>query len=358
MALATKCPQCGALFRVVADQLKLRGGLVRCGQCRAVFDAIGSLTYVDEVALAQSRTVTALTRPASPPPPPPLASTTAASRQALGPATTLRIAPTAPATLARNVTPRVNAAASVEERPAVMRRSRSGREAGHQEPAATDAGVPTLIAPQVARATAGVPSVEGIEVIELPPPPPDDSEPVAAEGDEPDFIRSTRRSEPRGFSIVFSGGALLLLLLMLAQLAVIFRGELLMRWPQARLTLVDLCAVFNCTVNWPTRADQLAVIGSELQAVPGTDVLELTAVVRNRAAFRQSLPALEVTLTDTSNRALARKVFTPADYLAAAGEPSSRVAEGFGPGSDYTIRLFIEARGVQAAGFLVYPFYL
>lgn len=357
MALATKCPQCGALFRVVADQLKLRGGLVRCGQCRAVFDAIGSLTYVDEVALAQSRTVTALTRPASPPTPPPAASTTTANRQALGPATTLRIAPTAPATLAGIVTPRVNAAPSVEERPAVMRRGRSGREAGHQEPAATDAGVPTLIAPQVARPTAGVPSVEGIEVIELPPPPPDDSEP-AAEGDEPAFIRSTRRPEPRGFSIVFSGGALLLLLLMLAQLAVIFRGELLMRWPQARLTLVDLCAVFNCTVNWPTRADQLAVIGSELQAVPGTDVLELTAVVRNRAAFRQSLPALEVTLTDTSNRALARKVFTPADYLAAAGEPSSRVAEGFGPGSDYTIRIFIEARGVQAAGFLVYPFYL
>lgn len=222
----------------------------------------------------------------------------------------------------------------------------------------TDAGVPTLIAPQVARATAGAPSLEGIEVIEVAPPPPDDAEPVATEGDEPDFIRATRRPERRGFSIVFSGGALLLLLLMLAQLAVIFRAELLMRWPQTRLTLVDLCAVFSCTVNWPTRADQLAVIGSELQAVPGTDVLELTAVVRNRAAFRQSLPALEVTLTDTSNRALARKVFTPADYLAAAGEPSSRVAEGFGPGSDYTIRIFIEARGVQAAGFLVYPFYL
>ena len=65
MALATKCPQCGALFRVVADQLKLRGGLVRCGQCRAVFDAIGSLTYVDDSALAQTRTITALTQPAA-----------------------------------------------------------------------------------------------------------------------------------------------------------------------------------------------------------------------------------------------------------------------------------------------------
>jgi uncharacterized protein DUF3426 len=111
-------------------------------------------------------------------------------------------------------------------------------------------------------------------------------------------------------------------------------------------------------VSWPTHADQLAVIGTELQAIPGTDALELTAVVRNRAAFRQSLPAVEVTLTDARNRAVARKVFTPADYLASAGEPSSRIEEGFGPGSDMTIRVFFEARGVQPAGFLVYPFYL
>src|SRR4029453_7850784 len=125
MALATKCPQCSALFRVVADQLKLRGGLVRCGQCRAVFDAIGSLTYVDDAALAQTRTITALTQPlakqvsptprssrvepsAAPVSAPmrraprtrPASANTGPSRHTLGPATTLRIAPTAPATLA------------------------------------------------------------------------------------------------------------------------------------------------------------------------------------------------------------------------------------------------------------------
>src|SRR5512143_1263403 len=102
MALATKCPQCGALFRVVADQLKLRGGLVRCGQCRAVFDAIGSLTYVDDAALAQSHTVSALTRPITTGRTPPAdeSPAAAAARQALGPSTTLRITPIPPATLA------------------------------------------------------------------------------------------------------------------------------------------------------------------------------------------------------------------------------------------------------------------
>ena len=55
MALAARCPHCRALFRVVADQLKVRGGMVRCGECRQVFDAIGSLSYVDNQVMAREQ---------------------------------------------------------------------------------------------------------------------------------------------------------------------------------------------------------------------------------------------------------------------------------------------------------------
>jgi hypothetical protein len=128
--------------------------------------------------------------------------------------------------------------------------------------------------------------------------------------------------------------------------------------PQARPALVQLCEPLNCTVGWPTRADLLAVVGTELQAVPGTDILELTAVVRSRATHPLALPAIEVTLTDTQNRALARRVFTPAEYLASSAEPRSRIDEGLAAGADYIVRLSFEARQISAAGFVVYPFYL
>ena len=390
MALATKCPQCSALFRVVADQLKLRGGLVRCGQCRAVFDAIGSLTYVDDAALAQTRTITALTKPL----PPPAASSRASrteptapsrrgprtrpahvntgpSKQALGPATTLRIAPTAPATLAnmslRRSAPLSAVTSDHKERVGddEKRHSRSRRERAIQEEAEAVLGVPTLIAPGGRERVDASSIGDGIEVIELAALPGETearpsslSTRAPATDEEPEFIRAGHSRVRRGFSIIFGGGSMLLAALIAVQLAIIFRAELLARVPQARETLVQLCAVFGCAVGWPTQVDQLAVIGSELQTIPGTDVLELTAVVRNRAAFRQALPAVEVTLTDSLNRPIARKVFTPADYLAAGGEPSSRIEDGLGSGSDYTIRLFFEARGVQAAGFLVYPFFI
>ncbi len=106
MALATKCPQCGALFRVVADQLKLRGGLVRCGQCRAVFDAIGSLTYVDDTALAQSRTVAGAARSTAPAPAPPADDERARDRRSVR-RPRCASAPVAPATLAGNLPLRI-----------------------------------------------------------------------------------------------------------------------------------------------------------------------------------------------------------------------------------------------------------
>lgn len=43
MALATQCPFCQTVFRVAGDQLKLRGGLVRCGKCSEVFDGSSHL---------------------------------------------------------------------------------------------------------------------------------------------------------------------------------------------------------------------------------------------------------------------------------------------------------------------------
>lgn len=35
----TRCPGCSTVFRVSAEQLGMRGGQVRCGHCKAVFDA-------------------------------------------------------------------------------------------------------------------------------------------------------------------------------------------------------------------------------------------------------------------------------------------------------------------------------
>ena len=39
MSFTTRCPACGTTFKIVADQLKISEGWVRCGHCADVFDA-------------------------------------------------------------------------------------------------------------------------------------------------------------------------------------------------------------------------------------------------------------------------------------------------------------------------------
>ena len=66
MSLATRCPACGTIFRVVQDQLKVSEGWVRCGQCHEVFHGIEALFDLDsDPAIAARR---AARQPAAPPP--------------------------------------------------------------------------------------------------------------------------------------------------------------------------------------------------------------------------------------------------------------------------------------------------
>ena len=67
MSLATRCPACGTIFRVVQDQLKVSEGWVRCGQCHEVFHGIEALFDLDsDPAIAARRA--AARAPAAPPP--------------------------------------------------------------------------------------------------------------------------------------------------------------------------------------------------------------------------------------------------------------------------------------------------
>lgn len=43
MSQITRCPSCSTSFKVVADQLRISEGWVRCGQCKEVFDAAAHL---------------------------------------------------------------------------------------------------------------------------------------------------------------------------------------------------------------------------------------------------------------------------------------------------------------------------
>jgi predicted Zn finger-like uncharacterized protein len=83
--LVTRCPACRTAFRVVADQLRLRQGLVRCGQCDTVFDARDHLIEVPVTPADGGKVVAAPASPAAAPDAPARASDSPPAQAPVGP---------------------------------------------------------------------------------------------------------------------------------------------------------------------------------------------------------------------------------------------------------------------------------
>ncbi len=148
--------------------------------------------------------------------------------------------------------------------------------------------------------------------------------------------------------------ALLLVVALAGQLVFRFRSEIAITLPKLRPALEVLCRTLDAQIPLPRHVELMSIETSDLQTDPARgNLLVLNATLRNRARFGQAYPSLELTLTDTQDAAIARRIFAPAEYLpakTAAGQP-------FAANSDVAVKLWIEAREISAAGYRLYVFY-
>ena len=66
MSQITRCPSCSTSFKVVADQLRISEGWVRCGQCKEVFDASAHLLPAAPPSLLPHVSLTDVRPPSAP----------------------------------------------------------------------------------------------------------------------------------------------------------------------------------------------------------------------------------------------------------------------------------------------------
>ena len=149
-------------------------------------------------------------------------------------------------------------------------------------------------------------------------------------------------------------GSTLLALALMTQLAFHYRGEIALLYPEIRPVLADLCTSLGCELPLPRRAELISIESSDLEADPANpSVMVLTATLRNRAAFAQSHPSLELTLTDSQDQPLARRVLAVQDYL-----ERSTGAEAVFPGnSELPVKVYMEAASLKATGYRLYLFF-
>jgi hypothetical protein len=133
------------------------------------------------------------------------------------------------------------------------------------------------------------------------------------------FVRDARRQawwrKPlvRGVLVLFS---LLLAALLLLQLLVQQRDNVAALQPESKPWLQALCGYLHCEVG-PMRRIEAIVIDSSSFNKLDNDSYRLSFSLKNTGATPVAMPALEVTLTDTQEQALIRRVLMPAQFGAA-----------------------------------------
>jgi len=177
-------------------------------------------------------------------------------------------------------------------------------------------------------------------------------------------VTETGEQEPYVFDAIQSPGIsrlwgfinIFLLVALVGQAIYLYREELSIFAPSAKPYLEQYCEVLNCKIPVSQQTELLSIEASDMQkgTAQQQGVATLTATIRNQATFSQVLPSLELTLTDTRDRALASRIFISDEYL----EGNRRLSDTIEPDKEISVTLKIDSGDLNAAGYrllLLYP---
>lgn len=347
--MRSRCPECGTVFRVTSEQLRLKAGKVRCGQCRTVFNAFDQL-LVGAGGQDNPPTIMPMPSIAPLPDPPKAARSAGAIAPAIAPARTAE--PIAPPPAEE---PGAEGLAAVQPDP-----DTDSSFPARQTTVEQGVGLPAVATELPAAETATSGPEPAAETLEQTLQAARAAGLVAARevGDSPAYNRWSAAPVSAGGLGDFDEPAsrplwpyllllLILLFVLLGQLAHVYRTPLTLRVP----ALMPIYQMLGIDVPLPREVDLISIEASDLQADPGRGLFVLNSTLKNRAAYAQAWPQLTLTLTDVNDRTVARRTISVVDYLGAQHPPS------FAAGSDVGVRLWIEARDIGAAGYRLYLFY-
>lgn len=375
MSLATRCPACSTVFRVVQDQLRVSEGWVRCGQCQEVFNALETLFDLGDdpnaaapagaaEAGSPQNTEASLAADAeqwgrlvsegplpedhwspgpvpaagerTPPPDAPAIESTWASPPAAAPAT----APT-PAAAEPEPEPDDTAIAFTDLRdlrdplrpPAVPEAAPdTGGEADEPTPSRFIGPLPDWARrPAHGRRSGGT---TGKRRHKARPATAADHGPEAVHAQahrgtgahrrrrKPEFVRQAERAalwrRPAIRAVLGSAAAALGAMLVL-QMAYEYREPLAAHVPTLAPALHAGCARLGCRIGAPRAIERIRLDASDLSRTDQAQVLRFTADLHNSADFAVRSPALDVSFTDPIGRIVSRKVLQPDELGLRAG---------------------------------------
>ena len=358
MSLITRCPACLTMFKVVADQLRVSEGWVRCGQCDEVFDA--NANFVGDGVGADVSPVN------TPAPPAPSRDTSAEADH----------------------TPHVSDAGGMDEHSSTAQPPDldAGSEAPEFERLAESLEPNPALDTFLAMSPSDLASLEPADehkdlrdsLKARPEPGLDtsawDHDEITTDGDSPYTMRSVT-SEPvesvavkapsfmraktpasrwHKPAVRWSLGLLAVVLVgtLVVQIAAQERDRIAASIPELRPAIVSLCDTLGCKVE-PVRHIEAIVIDSTAFVPVRGEVYRLSVTLKNKSRIDVAVPALELTLTDLQDQTLLRRVLNAAEL----GAPLGTIAAGAELVANVPVSVKPEALAQPIRGYRVLAFY-
>ena len=305
-----QCPQCESIFRVSDAQIAAANGLVRCGQCLGIFNALEHAR--DDLRTRNTaHNAHGLTTPAVAPQQPveswpddqplfdhepmyALEDTQENSDSVLQAASRDRLSEPLSDTVSETVNDVVGAGATAAQ--------------PSKATIATPAEIPTVILQD---------------------------------------LEDARAARARPSNIPWLLGSMLLVLALAAQ-AIYLQRDALGRDPRLRPWLEQACGFLGCQLATPLDIKQIELIGLDVHTHAETpDALVASTAIINRAGFTQPYPLLTLVFSDITGSRVAQRRFLPEEYL----PPQLKLQDGMVPNLPIKIELELMDPGAEAVNF-------
>lgn len=344
--MRTRCPDCGTVFRVTSEQLRRKAGKVRCGHCQSVFNAFDQWQSDTDEPEVSTSSPAAEASPVEPKP-----QSQPETENVFEPQSALE---SAPESLIQVDVPVEEAFdETIEVLPVEIIESEALPEpvevvepesALVSEPEAPQAEVPKEETPEestLAAREAGL--VAARELTDTTAYNRWAAGTLASDG-LGGFASEPAKRTVWPFVLV----SVLLFITLIGQLLHYFRSEIVMRMPSAA-ALYELVSI---DIPLPRNPALVSIETSDLQSDNARGLFVLQATLKNRADHPQAWPALELSLTDTNDAVVSRRVMYAAEYL-----PPGTTSDAFPANGEVAVRLWIEAKDIGASGYRLYIFY-
>lgn len=183
-----------------------------------------------------------------------------------------------------------------------------------------------------------------------------DTAQAATEADRPsrpvpavilDELHAAKAERLRPSNTPWVVGTVLLMLLLALQVGYYSRDDLA-RDPTLRPWLIKLCQLTGCTLSQPYDISLIDIIGRDVRSHPtARKALIASTTLINNASFVQPYPLLTLVFSDITGTELARRRFTPREYLSSDID----IAAGMAPDTPVRIELELVDPGKAAVNY-------